>query len=429
MSSVYLSRVHPSYGHHVADAVRELFASSGFHIRRGQNIVIKPNWVHHHNASGHGIDCLITHPSVLKAVLDLLLTNEPNSIVIGDAPVQGCDFDQMLEASGTAATLAPYLSGKLPISVRDFRLTRKLGGGWGSRQETSRTTSDYVRFNLGPESWLEPVSDPSHPFRVTMYDPRELERTHSPGNHQYLIARELLEADLVINMPKLKTHKKAGLTAALKNLVGANGHKSFLPHHRKGSTEEGGDCYPARSGLRGSIEALLDRANATSSPAIRRLCGLISGALIRGGRQLDPGLDVEGSWRGNDTVWRMVLDLQRLVHEGMPDGTLRANAPRTILHLTDAILAGEGEGPIAPEPLPLGVLTLSNNAAAADRVHAHLFGFDPDAIPAIAHASNGATASVHVNGEVIDESEAGRRFGTTARPSRHWQSLRAEVAC
>ena len=32
------------------------------------------------------------------------------------------------------------------------------------------------------------------------------------------IAREVIEADVVINVPKLKTHKKIGLREALKNL-------------------------------------------------------------------------------------------------------------------------------------------------------------------------------------------------------------------
>ena len=54
------------------------------------------------------------------------------------------------------------------------------------------------------------------------------------GRHRYLVARELIEADVVFNVPKLKTHKKAGVTGALKNLVGINGHKAYLPHHRKG---------------------------------------------------------------------------------------------------------------------------------------------------------------------------------------------------
>ena len=48
-----------------------------------------------------------------------------------------------------------------------------------------------------------------------MYNPELLGENHSAGRHRYLIAREIIEADLVINLPKLKTHKKSGVTGAL----------------------------------------------------------------------------------------------------------------------------------------------------------------------------------------------------------------------
>ena len=84
-------------------------------------------------------------------------------------------------------------------------------------------------------SLLEPIaSDRRVDFRVTMYNPDLMRQTHGRGRHQYLIAREVIEADVVINVPKLKTHRKAGITGALKNLVGINGNKDYLPHHRLG---------------------------------------------------------------------------------------------------------------------------------------------------------------------------------------------------
>jgi uncharacterized protein (DUF362 family) len=49
-----------------------------------------------------------------------------------------------------------------------------------------------------------------------MYHPDWLKRTHGLGKHQYLIARDVIEADVVINVPKLKTHKKACITGARK---------------------------------------------------------------------------------------------------------------------------------------------------------------------------------------------------------------------
>lgn len=80
-----------------------------------------------------------------------------------------------------------------------------------------------------------------------MFDHRLMRRHHAEARHEYLLANSVLDADLVINVPKLKTHIKAGVTAALKNLIGINGHKEYLPHHTNGCPASGGDQYPHRS--------------------------------------------------------------------------------------------------------------------------------------------------------------------------------------
>ena len=54
-----------------------------------------------------------------------------------------------------------------------------------------------------------------------------------------------MDADVFINIPKLKSHKKVGLTCALKNLVGINANKNWLPHHTEGTPDKGGDQFPA----------------------------------------------------------------------------------------------------------------------------------------------------------------------------------------
>ena len=83
-----------------------------------------------------------------------------------------------------------------------------------------------------------------------MYDHRLMNRRHSQGKHQYLVSNSVLSADFIINVPKLKTHIKAGITGALKNLVGINGHKEFLPHHVNGWPGSGGDQYQRRSAVK-----------------------------------------------------------------------------------------------------------------------------------------------------------------------------------
>ena len=121
------------------------------------------------------------------------------------------------------------------VVIKDLRRTIRRGKSLrGKVSEECQPMENYVLFDLGTDSLLEPISNEQSEFRVTMYNPDLLKRTHSRGTHQYLVARDVIDADVVINLPKLKTHKKAGLTGALKNMVGINGHKEYLPHHRKG---------------------------------------------------------------------------------------------------------------------------------------------------------------------------------------------------
>src|SRR5205807_8706785 len=79
------------------------------------------------------------------------------------------------------------------------------------------------------------------------YDAGVVNRHHSGGRHEYLIAGCAIKCDVVFSLPKLKTHKKAGITASLKNLVGVNADKNWLPHHTEGTPDENGDQFPERT--------------------------------------------------------------------------------------------------------------------------------------------------------------------------------------
>src|SRR4030095_1646955 len=49
-------------------------------------------------------------------------------------------------------------------------------------------------------------------LRGADYDEEVTIHHHSAGRNEYLVARTVLTADLVINVPKIKTHKKTGVT-------------------------------------------------------------------------------------------------------------------------------------------------------------------------------------------------------------------------
>ena len=352
-------------------------------IGHGRRVVLKPNWVCHYNKAGLGLDCLITHASLVRSVLDYVLLTEPLQVVVGDAPLQGCDLDQLLTAGGYKILQKYYAHLGSPVEWVDFRRTILDDTSLLKRRYTNqRSLANFILVDMGKESLLEPIAQDADRFRVTMYDPEAMRQTHQHGVHQYLIAREVLEADVVINLPKLKTHCKAAITGALKNLVGINGNKDYLPHHRKGGSNRGGDCYIGDSRLKHWVEDLLDAMNRRTGWSEMLLRKGASVALKLAQLQ---GMDsnIEGSWYGNDTVWRMSLDLDRLLLYARLDGTLADTPQRIVLTITDAIIAGEGEGPLAPHPRPLGMLTLARNLAAADYFHAHVMGFDWEKMPIV----------------------------------------------
>lgn len=349
-------------------------------ISPGQTVLVKPNWVYHQNQAPYGNESLVTHPEIVLQTLLEITAAKPTRVILGDAPIQGCDWTKLITPAFRSRLKEIEATSGVPIDLVDFRRTVTKTENLEDGVEVDQRDRDrYVLFDLANESWLEPVSDPQGRFRVTNYDPSELAKRHQPGRHQYLLCKEAFEADVVIQLPKLKTHRKTGVTGAIKNLVGLNGNKDYLPHHRVGGSRVGGDCYQGRNLRMRTVEWLLDSANRNLGRPVygtlRKLADLQSRFIRK-----TPIGGLEGSWYGNDTCWRMVLDLNRILNYGTIDGELSSTRQRVIYSLTDAVVCGQGDGPLAPEPLALGVVTFASNSVAADSVHCVLLGIDPERI-------------------------------------------------
>jgi len=397
-------------------------------IQPGMKVLLKPNWVRHLNASGHGMACMVTQSAFILAALEEVLKANPARIVIGDAPVQSCQWDALATPEFRSRAEALAASRGAKVEFIDFRRTiatqRSLSEGIKTRV---RDLSRYLLFDLGSDSLLGPVSQPQGRFRVTQYDPDKLAQTHHPGTHQYLLCREAFEADVILSLPKLKMHRKAGMTGALKNLVGLNGNKEYLPHHRLGGTASGGDCYRGRGFLKRMAEFFYDQANRNIGNSryqwwtrAASLAGL-STTTAQGG--------LEGGWYGNDTCWRMVLDLNRILLYGRPDGTMADGPQRKLYSLTDAIVCGQGEGPLAPSPLVVGAVTFSNCAPASDAIHAAMLRLDYRRIAMIREAfgrfrwplaPEGAVPTAVCSGRSLSVNEVAETVGVKAQLPAGW---------
>ncbi|MCG3135603.1 MAG: hypothetical protein HMLKMBBP_03324 [Planctomycetes bacterium] len=364
-------------------------------VKPGFRVLLKPNLVRHENHGPGGTDCLITHGSVLRPVLDYVIRalEGRGEIWIGDAPIQTGDFEGALRASGIGEVIddaRARVPASVAIHVADLRRTTAVEddatGLAGVRRTQASDPNGLVAVDLGARSKLTPLDAGSERYRVTGYDAEETPSHHGDGRHEYLMSRTALTADAIINLPKLKTHRKAGMTCALKNLVGLNGDKAWLPHHRAGSVAEGGDEY-AHPSSRKAVISKLDAEVDAAAPGVKRTALLAVRKAIRVTNRIVPFPDPfrEGSWYGNDTIWRMVLDLNRAALYARDAGHF-VRERRPWLNVVDAVLCGQNEGPIRPDPAHAGVVLAGVDSAMVDLACAKLAGFLPDRIPTVAHA-------------------------------------------
>ncbi|MDY0103771.1 MAG: DUF362 domain-containing protein [Lentimicrobium sp.] len=342
-------------------------------IIKGKKILLKPNWVTHDRKPDDEWS-LRTHDAVILALVEILIEQNPASIIIGDAPIQGCDWNKMLSKNFINDIEVLKDKYKIPIAIKDFRRVT-FNPVLNNPIKDRRPLTDYVIFDLGTNSFLDPISTENNIFRVTNYDPDRLAESHRKGIHKYCITKELFEADVVISLPKVKTHQKTGITCALKNIVGVNGDKDYLPHHRIGGTGFGGDCYPGKNIFRLWSEYILDIANRRQGSVFYKFF-TYSAAILWKLTNPQKEHHLAAGWHGNDTTWRMVLDLNKISIYGKADGTISDTPQRNLYSLCDGIIGGQGNGPLEPEPLPLGILSFTNHSGLNDICMAILMGFD-----------------------------------------------------
>ncbi len=136
-----------------------LEATGGHRIGNGSRVVLKPNLL----APASPDRAVLTHPMIVRAVAEYAV-ERGGKVQVSDSPAMGT-FEKVLRESG----IRQALDG-LDVDFREFR--------------------DSVTLDAG------------QPFM-------KLE-----------LARDALEADVLINLPKLKTHGQMLLTLGVKNLFG-----------------------------------------------------------------------------------------------------------------------------------------------------------------------------------------------------------------
>lgn len=185
------------------DAMRELLAPLGgmsAFVHPGQTILLKPNVL-----SGFAVDkAVTTHPSIVRAAI-LLVREAGGKPIVGDSPgvggllrsLRGCGIDEVLRETSTP--------------VADF--------------ETS------VPFELETN-------------RIAKRIP---------------LAKALADADVMITLPKLKTHVQMGFTGAIKNQFGlVVGMEKAKYHYRLNQCEHLADLIIEINRIAKPVLAIMD---------------------------------------------------------------------------------------------------------------------------------------------------------------------------
>lgn len=415
LAEIYRNKTKLQY--FISELISRHFKTENFKNKR---ILLKPNWVKHSVELSDEI-CLRTNDDFLISLLEVVLKFEPESVLIGDAPIQGCIWEKVVTEDLISRIKVLSESYKIPIRIKDFRRVT-FNPEKNNPEKDRNPLSDYIIFDLGKQSYLEPITDKEkNLFRVTNYNPDRLAESHSPGVHKYCITKELFDADIIISIPKVKTHQKTAITAALKNLVGLNGDKDYLPHHKFGGVENGGDCYPNKNILRYCSELAIDFANRRQGKLLYWIGLKLSSVLWRLSRPTNEHY-LSAGWHGNDTTWRMVLDLNKIVEYGNRDGTISNEPVRQLISICDGIIGGQGDGPLKPSPLALGIISITNNSGINDMAMAELMRFESKSIPmlkAIYEKTKNATFTLEMNQKKVNLNEL-KLYSIETTPPPGW---------
>ncbi len=405
-------------------------------IKPGKEVLLKPNLVLHENRASLGTEQMVTHGSLIRAALDYvsIALNSKGIVTIADSPIQSCDFRKAIQISGIPKILDFYAEhSDLEVYVVDLRaseLVRQKLGGYKAKGLLGDERG-YTLVDLNKASEHFDLIDEHGRCRSLNYQKEAMLQHHSKVKHEYEIPKTVLDADVILNLPKLKTHGIAGMTCGLKNSIGACGSKAYLPHYLMGSCEEGGDEYPIKSARKRLISRLNEEVNDSRGVVSLTVLGmltLVAHLMLRIYPLSDRNL--LGKWHGNDTISRTIVDVNKILFYADKSGVLQNRAQRKMLVLVDGVVAGQGEGPLLPERADCGVIVGGCNPVAVDLVCAKMIGFDYEKIPTLTRALNsrkyelfaGELRELIIESEITDGiDDIDTQFCNKLKPPASWK--------
>lgn len=300
-------------------------------IRPGDFVLIKPNLV----VARNGESGNVTHPSVVKPLIELCHEAGAERILVGDGSGE-VDTSEAFIASGMKRVVDDLRNSSIPVEFVDLNYDK------------NPKTGDFDAIDLGPLALNK--------------------------GHVYRVAHTVLEADVIISVPKLKSHNGAGISVSLKNIVGVapGGYYGF----------------PKRQG---NIDVLPHFSNAPWYSSSRY-----------------------------DKIWRTIIDLNRIAFGLYPDSPKR----RRYFAVVDGIIGGVYDKLVNAlpvwKPIKVGALVAGTDPVAVDTICSRIMCYVPERIPTLVEASRsgiGYMDDIDVIGENIEN------LRTYFPPSPNWLNI------
>jgi uncharacterized protein (DUF362 family) len=332
----------------VWDAVENLGLGSSSNplddlINAGDTVLIKPNWVDYGTA-------VYTRPEVVRPLIDMAIVAGATEIYVGDGGANFDRTDNVINNAGYSQMVSELTSSHPGVTIQTANLI-SLSDGWhwiSLGSNSSFAGSGYTHYDLGAAG-------------ATLYNHQHYRTADPQGvnpNGQtlgwYAMSDKILDADVIINVPKMKTHQTMIATLSIKNLVGCALGCTY--------NEQASDCQP------------------------------------RIPHHKTSGQDY---YFGNDIFWRAILDMNKIIFYCDQNGVLQPTQQRKYLTVIDGIQAMEksqhhqwGDGGI---PYDRHVILASVDPVAADAVGCRIMGYDYSVIPSIANADADTVHPVGIN--------------------------------
>ena len=298
-------------------------------IEPGDMVVLKPNLVGTERIAFEGC----TRMPVLRPIIDLAVEAGASEVVIAEGPASPNLNDEVFYSTNIT-DLVDEMQLKhpdVPISYQNINNDNWTWVDLGQNStfygvHTSEELYSYGEIRMDQNSYY-------HATDNNGYNPHG----YTPG--LYAIANTIFEADVLINVPKMKVHMITGVTMSLKNLIGIT---------------------------------VSDTGNATNQSPIKDI----------------PHWNTSYSHRGeekeridtfeNSVIWRVNADLHKIALYAGKNGNLRPTKQRKYLSVVDGIIGMEGpliyDG--TPDPRPTGAIVAGQDPVAVDIVGSRIMGFN-----------------------------------------------------